>query len=231
MWCVSDLDAEFIERMEDLLALYEIPLNGREPVVCLDERPVKLHGEKRPGSHAKPGRPARYDYEYIRKGTANIFCAVEALAGKHITKVTATRHGSEFAKMLTEIARRYPNASTIHLVMDNLSTHFISSVLAHYGPQRGHALWRRFTIHYTPKHGSWLNQAEIEIGVINRQCLGRRRIPTLSDIASEVSLWNRRANRERQTITWRFTRKRRDVSSVTNQSRLRGLRTSVTSSV
>jgi hypothetical protein len=208
MWCVSDLNPEFIERMEDLLALYERPLNPREPVVCLDERPVKLHGEKRKGSNAKPGRPARYDYEYVRKGTANIFCAVEPLAGKHTTKATATRHGTEFAKMLMEIARRYPKARTIHLVMDNLSTHFISSVHAHYGRRRGSALWRRFTVHYTPKHGSWLNQAEIEIGVMNRQCLGRRRIPTLGDLVSEVDLWNRRANRERQKITWLFTRKR-----------------------
>lgn len=206
MWCVAKLNGEFIARMEDLLKLYERPLDPREPVVCLDERPVKLHDDARKGSNAKPGRPARYDYEYIRRGTANVFCAVEPLAGRHITKVTATRHGHEFARMLMEIARRYPRAKTIHLVVDNLSIHFVSSVIAHYGNRRGVALWRRFTVHYTPKHGSWLNQAEIEIGVLNRQCIGRRRIPTLAKLRDEVRVWNRGANQRRQRITWRFTR-------------------------
>lgn len=206
MWCVPRLDKEFIERMEDLLELYERPLDPREPVVCLDERPVKLHDDARKGSNVKPGRPVRYDYEYVRRGTANVFCVVEPLAGRHITKPTATRHGSEFAKLLTDIARRYPKAKTIHLVMDNLSTHFLSSLTGHYGDRRGRALWRRFTVHYTPKHGSWLNQAEIEIGVLNRQCLGRRRIPTLEKLRDEVRVWNRGANQRRQRINWRFTR-------------------------
>ncbi len=208
MWCVSELDAAFIGRMEDLLELYERPLNPQEPVVCLDERPVRLHGEKRQGSYAQPGRPARYDYEYVRKGTANIFCAVEPRAGRHITKVTAKRGSSDFAKMLMQISRRYPKTRTIHLVMDNLSTHFISSVIRHYGERRGRALWARFTIHYTPKHGSWLNQAEIEIGVLNRQCLGRRRISQFDALRRQVRLWNGRANRLRQRIDWRFTRKK-----------------------
>jgi len=208
MWCVSDLDTEFIERMEDVLEIYERPQDPTEPVVCLDERPVKLHGEKRMGTRARPGRPARYDYEYVRNGTANVFCAVEARAGKHITKVTANRGGPETAKMFADISRRYPKAKTIHLVMDNLSTHFASSVVDHYGERKGRALWKRFTVHYTPKHGSWLNQAEIEIGVLNRQCLGRRRIATIDELANEVRLWNIHANKEQLKINWRFTRKK-----------------------
>ncbi len=192
--------------MEDVLDLYERPLNVDQPVVCIDERPIQLHGEKRQGRTVRRGKPARYDYEYIRKGTANIFCAVEPRGGKHITKVTPTRSGSEFAKMLMAIARRYPAVSTIHLVMDNLSTHFMSSVIKHYGNERGTALWNRFTIHYTPKHGSWLNQAEIEIGVLNKQCIGKRRIGDLATLQGEVRQWNRMANKRRVKIDWKFTK-------------------------
>ena len=206
MWCVSELDDEFVERMEDVLDLYERPLNVDQPVVCVDERPIQLHGEKRQGRLVCRGKPARYDYEYIRKGTANIFCAVEPRAGKHITKVTPTRSGPEFAKMLMAIARRYPAVSTIHLVMDNLSTHFVSSVIKHYGNERGSDLWNRFTIHYTPKHGSWLNQAEIEIGVLNKQCIGKRRIGDLATLQGEVRQWNRMANKQRVKIDWKFTK-------------------------
>ena len=194
--------------MEDVLKVYERPYDPAEPVVCLDERPVNLHGEKRKGRHARPGKPARYDYEYVRKGTANIFCAVEPRAGKHITRVTAQRGGPDFAKLLSVIACSYREAKTIHLVLDNLSTHFVSSLIAHYGEKDGRALWSKFDVHYTPKHGSWLNQAEIEIGILNRQCLGRRRIAAIEELRNQVAIWNRRANRSRQTINWRFTRKK-----------------------
>ena len=205
MWCGSTLDAEFIERMEELLELYERPLDPAEPVVCLDERPVRLHDEKRQRVHAQPGRAARYDYEYVRRGTANIFCAIEPRAGKHITKVTSKRSSSDFAKMLMEIARRYPKAKTIHLVMDNLSTHFLSSLIRHYGEERGRALWSRFTVHYTPKHGSWLNQAEIEISILNRQCIGTQRFETQRELKAQVQAWNRRANAQRIRFRWAFT--------------------------
>jgi len=154
MWCVAELDEEYIARMEDVLDLYERPLDAAEPVVCLDERPVALHGQTRPASRVKPCRPARYDYEYVRNGTANIFCAVQPLAGKHITKVTPSRRGVEFAKMLGEIARRYRRARSIHLVLDNLSTHSAASLCRQYGNEQGMRLWSRFAIHHTPKHGS-----------------------------------------------------------------------------
>ena len=205
MWCVPDLDEEFVERMEAILDLYEWDYDPAEPVVALDERPVVLHDEKRKGSPVKPGRPARRDYEYIRRGTANIFCAVEPLAGRHITKVTKTRSGPEFAKFLAQIARSYPDATTIHLVMDNLSTHTKKSLVRQYGEEEADQLWSRFTVHYTPKHASWLNLAELEISILNRQCLGRLRIPDVAQLRRHVAAWRRKANRDRITVRWRFT--------------------------
>lgn len=205
MWCVAELDDEYIEKMEDVLALYERPRDPERPVVCLDERPIPLRGDTRVRRPARPGRPARYDYEYVRHGTANIFCAVEPLGGKHITKVTPNRGAVEFAKMLMTISQRYPRAKTIHLVMDNLNTHTRASVVRHYGEVRGGRLWSRFTVHYTPKHGSWLNQAELEICVMNRQCLGRRRFKSIDELHPQVRQWSRRMNRERRCFAWCFT--------------------------
>jgi hypothetical protein len=207
MWCVPRLDAEYIARMEDVLELYEQPYDVTEPVVCLDERPVQLHGEPRPRSPARPGRPAHYDYEYTRGGTANIFCAVEPLAGRHITKVTDNRKAPEFAKMVAEIVRRYPSARTIHLVLDNLSTHSFASLARHYGEVVAAEHWSRLTVHFTPKHGSWLNMAEMEIGLLNRQCLGTLRFQDLAPLRHHVRAWNRRANQERRTISWTFSRR------------------------
>ncbi len=205
MWCVPQLDDEYAERMEDVLDSYERAYDPQQPVVCLDERAVQLHGEKRPGSPAKPGKPARFDYEYARRGTANIFCAVEPLAGKHLARVTKSRSGAELVQMLALLARAYPRARTIHLVMDNLNTHSLATVIKHYGERRGRALWSRFTVHYTPKHGSWLNQAEIEIGILNRQCMGRRRFDSLEALDHHVREWSRRVNREKLRFRWRFT--------------------------
>lgn len=205
MWCVPEIDDEYIQNMEDVLDVYERLHDPAEPVVCLDERPVQLRGDKRVRRPAKPGRSARYDYEYERLGTANIFCAVEPLAGKYMTKVTPNRSGVEFAKMLMEIALRYPSARTIHLVVDNLNSHTLTSLVRHYGEQRGAALWSRFTVHYTPKHGSWLNQAELAICILNRQCMGRRRFRSIGALHPEVRQWNRRMNRERRGFEWRFT--------------------------
>lgn len=207
MWCVPRLDDEYIERMEDVLALYERPYNPDEPVVCLDERPVQLHGDVRSRSRARPGRVARYDYEYSRGGTANIFCAVEPLAGRHITKVTGDRKAPEFAKMFADIVRRYPSAHRIHLVLDNLSTHSFGSLERHYGHAIAARLWSRVTVHFTPKHASWLNMAEMEIGLLNKQCLGTLRFEDTGPLRRHAAAWNRRANRERRRINWTFDRR------------------------
>jgi len=204
MWCVAELNEDYIAKMEDVLEIYERPYDPEEPVVCLDERPVTLHADVRPSSPAKPGREARQDNEYERRGTANIFCAVEPKAGRHFTFATPDRSGFEFAKVAFELALQYPGATTIHLILDNLNIHHYKSLTDLLGTQVGSEVWNRFTVHYTPTHGSWLNQAEIEIGILSRQCLGRRRIPDLSTLQRETRAWNRRINRDRVTINWTF---------------------------
>jgi transposase len=156
----------------------------------------------------KPGRVARRDYEYKRCGGANVFCGVEAKAGVHFTKATANRCSPQFADYLRRIAASYPDAETIHLVMDNLSSHTRKALVERFGEQTGGRIWDRFTIHYTPKHGSWLNQAEIEISLLSRQCLGKRRIADLHSLAEQTSAWNRRMSRNRITIHWTFDRKK-----------------------
>jgi transposase len=207
MWCVADLDEEYIARMEDVLETYERPYDATQPVVCVDEKPVTLHADVRPASPAKPGREARRDNEYERRGTANVFCGVEPKAGRHFTYPTPDRSGFEFAQVLFQLALRYPDAKTIHLVMDNLSSHSQKPLIDLYGPEMASEVWGSFTIHYTPKHGSWLNQAEIEIGIFNRQCLGKRRIRDLKTLRREARAWNRRMNRNRVKINWTFDRK------------------------
>jgi hypothetical protein len=207
MWCVADLNEEYVAKMEDVLATYEQPYDPQEPVVCLDEKPVTLHAEVRPASPARPGREARRDNEYERCGTANVFCAVEPKAGRHFTFPTPDRSAVEFAHVVFELADQYPQANTIHLVMDNLNIHRRKSLTDLLGTEIGSEVWDRFTVHYTPKHGSWLNQAEIEIGIFSRQCLGKRRIPDLRTLRQEAHAWNRRINRARTKINWKFTRK------------------------
>jgi transposase len=208
MWCVAELDEEYIARMEEVLAVYEKPFCGQEPVVCVDEKPVVLHQEVRPPLAMRPGCVARRDGEYKRCGTANVFCGVEPKAGGYFPKVTATRSSPEFADYLLDIATRYPEADTIHLVMDNLSSHTRKAVVERFGEKEGGWLWARFTVHYTPKHGSWLNQAEIAISLFSRQCLGQRRIGDRTSLQKETRAWSRRMNRHRVPIQWGFTRKK-----------------------
>jgi hypothetical protein len=164
MWCIADLNDEYIEKMEDVLEVYERPYDAAEPVVCLDEKPVTLHADIRSVRPAVPGRETRRDSEYERCGTANTFCAVEPKAGRHFTTPTPDRSAFQFARFLCDLAMEYPDAKTIHLVMDNLNTHNRKSLTDAFG-EIGSEIWDRFTIHYTPKHGSWLNQAEIEISL------------------------------------------------------------------
>jgi DDE superfamily endonuclease len=207
MWCVAELDEDYISKMEDVLEVYERPYDSRQPVVCLDEKPVTLHADVRPCSAAAPGREARIDNEYERRGTANVFCAVEPKAGRHFTFPTPDRSAFEFSKVAFHVALQYPEADTIHLVVDNLNIHRRKSLTDLLGPEVGGEVWDRFTVHYTPVHGSWLNQAEIQIGIFSRQCLGRRRIPDLKTLTRETRAWTRRMNRDRIKIDWKFDRK------------------------
>jgi hypothetical protein len=208
MWCIADLNEPYIARMEDVLEIYEEPLSELAPVVCMDEKPVVLHADVRDPIPMKPGSVAKRNCEYERRGTANAFCAVEPKAGVHFTRITPTRSSPEFADFLLSIAEYYPAADTIHLVMDNLSTHTRKALVDRFGEEPGGWLWERFTVHYTPKHGSWLNQAEIEISLFSRQCLGKRRIADLSVLHKEARAWNRRVNRSRIKINWQFTRRK-----------------------
>ena len=205
---MAELTEEYIARMEEVLAVYEKPLSEQEPVVCMDEKPVVLHADIRPSIPMRPGRMARHDSEYQRCGTANVFCGVQPKAGRHFTKVTRDRSSPQFADYLLAIAEHYPAADTIHLVMDNLSSHSRKAVVERFGEKAGSWLWERFTVHYTPKHGSWLNQAEIEISLFSWQCLGQRRIPSFGALRREARAWNRSMNRDRITIDWQFTRRK-----------------------
>ena len=204
MWCVPEISSEFIGRMEDVLKLYARKLDPDEPVVCLDERPVVLREDARRGEPMAPGKLARTDYEYVRCGTANIFCIVEPLTGRRLTFATANRKAPAFVRALRKIAQRYRSARRIHLVMDNLNIHFRCSVETVLGELEGRRLWRRFVLHYTPKHASWLNAAELEASLVSRECLGQRRVPSLVDLISLVAAWRRLAEEEHRIIEWRF---------------------------
>jgi hypothetical protein len=207
MWCIAELTPEYIACMEDVLALYERPYDPREPVICWDEKPVSLHADIRPPRPARPGHLAKRDNEYRRCGTANIFAIVEPQAGRHLNRVTPTRSGREFALAIEALVEADPKARTIHLVLDNLNILDEKSLLPVFGTRRARQLWGRLTVHYTPKHGSWLNQAEIELSLLSRQALGTERIPTRSALAHRVRAWNRRAIRRQTRINWSFTRK------------------------
>jgi hypothetical protein len=193
--------------MEDILALYERPYDPKEPVVCLDEKPVSLHAEVRPARPARPGHLAKRDNEYRRCGTANLFAIVEPKAGRHFTCATPDRSAAQFARMIRRVASAYPKARTIHLVVDNLNIHCEKSLTDHLGRRLGRRLWRRLTVHFTPKHGSWLNQAEIELSLVSRGCLGTRRLGDRPRLTAEVRAWTTRANRAKTRIRWRFTRR------------------------
>ena len=207
MWCVAELNEEYVRKLEDVLELYERPYNQAEPVVCLDEKPVTLHKDVRSPKPSAPGQIAKRDSEYERCGTANVFCAVEPKAGHHYTRPTPDRCAAEFAQIMAELALNYPTAQTIHLVVDNLNIHCRKSLTDYYGEIPGAHLWNRFTVHYTPKHGSWLNQAEIEISLFSRQCLGTRRLPSLACLRTEARAWNITVNEARTKINWQFSRK------------------------
>lgn len=205
-WCVPKLDAEFIERMEDVLDLYEKPADSENPLVCLDEKPIQLLDHARPASGIAPGKIEKVDYEYKRKGTCNVFCAVEPKAGNYIAEVTARRTSDDFARFMKSLEERYSHAEKITLVMDNLNTHSLNSLIGLFGEQEGRRIWERFDVHYTPKHGSWLNQAEIAINIYARQCLGRSRIPDIDLLRKRTNAWLRIVNDKRVIIQWTFTK-------------------------
>lgn len=190
--------------MEKVLDVYKRPYDPEFPVVCMDESPKQLIAETRLPAPAKPGRLIRYDYEYERRGVCNVFMASEPLAGKRMVRVTNRKTVPDWAYFVNEIADSYPKAQRITLVMDNLNTHKPESLYETFPPNIAKALWDRFEFVYTPKHGSWLNMAEIELNVLHGQCLNRR-IDNLSTITKQVEAWCTHRNNLNAKINWHFT--------------------------
>jgi hypothetical protein len=210
MWCIGALTEEYRQRMYDLLELYARPYHEQEPVICIDEKSKQLIQDSRRALPMKPGTPAKCDYEYLRAGTCNVFVAVEPRGGRRVVEVTERRTKPEFVGFVRQLLERsYASARKVHLVLDNLNTHFRSCFEEVLGRTSAHALLRRVEFHYTPKHASWLNMAEIEISILERQCLGRR----LMDQATarhQVRAWQRQRNAARRGIDWTFTRQDAD---------------------
>jgi len=205
MWCIPKVDAEFVARMEDVLELYAERSDEQHPVVCFDETPRQLIGEARVPVVAKPGRTARFDYEYVRNGTANVFMFVDAHRPWRHAKVTDRRAARDFAECMRDLVDvHYPKAERIRLVLDNLSTHSAAALYESFDAAEARRILRRLEFHFTPKHASWLNMVEIEIGVMVRQCLNRR-IPDKATLIKEIAAWERRRNAEQARIEWLFT--------------------------
>jgi transposase len=204
MWCIPAVDAEFVARMEDVLDLYTAPPPRTRPVVCFDETPVQLIGEKRGPFPATPGQPERYDYEYRRNGTANLFVFLDAHRPWRHVQVTARRTARDFAEGMRDLVdTHYPKARRIRVVLDNLSTHTPAALYQAFPPAEARRLLRVLEFHYTPKHASWLNMVEIEIGVLVRQCLARR-LGDVTTLERETAAWNQQRNRARARIDWLF---------------------------
>jgi len=197
--------AEFVAAMEDVLEVYHRPYDPEHPLVCMDECSKQLIGEVREPLPPKPGQIAKYDSEYERLGTANIFIAVEPLAGQRTTQVTERRTRVDWARFVQLLLLTvYPLVKKVVLVMDNLNTHGIASLYEAFDPETARALAARLEIHYTPKHGSWLNMAETELSVLSRQCLDRR-IDSRDFMEREVAAWQSARNNAEAKINWRFT--------------------------
>ena len=205
MWCIPQVDGTYVARMEDVLDLYAEETDPKHPVVCFDESPTQLIGEVREPIPAEPGQPERYDYEYRRNGTANLFVFLDAHRPWRHVKVTEHRTARDFAVCMRDLADiHYPNAELIRVVMDNLSTHNPGALYETFPAPEAHRILQRLEFHYTPKHASWLNMVEIEIGVLRGQCLDRR-IGERDVLINEIDAWQRQRNISGDRIKWKFT--------------------------
>ena len=205
-WCLpGPPSGEFVCAMEDVLEVYKLPYDPEIPVVCLDEAQKQLVAEVRPPTPARPGQPERFDAHYVRAGVCQLFLVVEPLRGWRHVEVRqhkAARDWAEVVRML--LTRHDPRAPLVRLIVDNLNTHAGGALYQAFGPAEARALYQRLELHYTPKHASWLNMAEIELSALARQCLNRR-LDTLTAVKREVSAWQTQRNRERTKINWQFT--------------------------
>ncbi len=206
MWCIPpEADCEFVAAMEDVPDVYHRPYDPRRPVVGLDEASKQLVGEIRAPLPPRPGQPARYDSEYVRNGTANLFAAFEPLAGWRQVEVTDTRTRADWAWFVKGLVDgRYKGAERVVLVMDNLNTHTTGSLYATFPPEEARRIAERLEIHYTPKHGSWLNVAEIELAALANQCLGDR-VEDKQALAAATAAWAAPRNEQQVGADWRFT--------------------------
>jgi transposase len=205
MWCIPKVDAEYVARMEDVLDLYAEEPDPKRPVVCFDESPTQLIGEIRQPIPPAPGQLERYDCEYKRNGTANLFIFFDVHRPRRKVKVTERRAAEDYAQCMRELVDvHYPDAEYIRVVQDNLSTHSAGALYQAFPPAEARRILRRLEFHYTPKHASWLNMVEIEIGVLRSQCLDRR-IDTKQQLKSEIAAWERQRNASGARIKWMFT--------------------------
>ena len=205
MWCIPQVDGEFVARMENVLDLYAEAPDPNRPVVCFDESPTQLIGEVRQPIQAEPGQIERYDCEYKRNGTANLFIFLDVHRPWRKVKVTNNRAAVDFAACMRELTDiDFPEAERIRVVLDNLSTHFPGSLYQAFPPCEARRVLRRLEFHYVPKHASWLNMVEIEIGVLRSQCLDRR-IATRECLVAEIAAWERQRNASGARIKWMFT--------------------------
>lgn len=205
-WCIAPkATAAFVYHMEDVLEVYTRPYDAKRPQLCLDEGSKELVTELREALPMEPGQPTRLDYEYDPNGYANVFVAVEPLAGKRVLQVRARRTKRDWAEFVRELIEvHYPEADKIVLVMDNLNTHSPASFYEAFGPEEAWRLTQKLEIHYTPLHGSWLNMAEIELSVLGRQALSGR-LGTLDHMRERIDAWQQARNRQQAAIQWRFT--------------------------
>jgi transposase len=205
MWCIPQVDADYVARMEDVLDLYAEAPDRQRPVVCFDESPIQLIGEVRQPIPAKPGQIERYDCEYRRNGTANLFVFLDVNRPWRKVKVTGRRAAEDFAACMRDLTDvHYPAAERIRVVLDNLSTHSAGALYHAFPADEARRVLRRLEFHYVPKHASWLNMVEIEIGVLSRQCLDRR-IESYTRLVAETAAWEKRRNAQRARINWMFT--------------------------
>ena len=204
MWCIGQITGEYLARMENVLALYHLPYNRQRPVICLDELPFQMLGEKVQPLEMKSGAVKKLDYEYERGGVASVFVAFEPLTGKRLVRVYERRTKTDYCRFAQEVINEWSLAETIALVQDNLNTHNASSFYENLPPPEAYRLMKRFEFHFTPKKASWLNMAELELSALSRQCLARR-IPEIETLTRELESIVKERNKLEIKAKWQFT--------------------------
>jgi hypothetical protein len=203
-WCIGAITADYLARMEDVLHLYSLPDNEKRPVICFDEQPVQLVADPVEPLAMQAGKPARFDYEYERKGTANLLVAFEPLSGKRVVETSKQRTKADYCRFQQRVSATWPEAEKIMLVQDNLNTHNASSFYENLPAAEAFELAQRFEMHYTPKKGSWLNIAELELSALTRICLSRR-IPSVEELDGEVQALVKERNKLKIKVEWQFS--------------------------